>query len=346
MKAKVLRNLLIAMTAGTALMLSAFGTFAEEAVSEETVAEETVSGEAAAGEAVSEEAASGEEDEEDYTTGDASLDNIRNQDEIGENELLVISFGTSFNDSRRETIGAIEDALEEAFPDWSVRRAFTAQIVIDHIERRDGYHIDNVEEALNRAIDNGVKNLVVQPTHLMAGFEYEELETTLAEYADAFENVVLGINLLDSDEDFEVLAQAITDATAEYDDGETAVVFMGHGTEADSNTVYSRMQEVLTEDGFENYYIGTVEAEPSLDDVLEAVSEKDYKKVVLRPLMVVAGDHANNDMAAEDDPESWYSVFTEAGYDVTCVLEGLGQLPSVCDLYVEHAQLAVDSLSE
>ena len=351
MKAKVLRNLLIAMTAGTALMLSSSGSFAEEAVSEETVVEETVPEEAVsektvAEEASAEEAASGEEDEEDYTTGDASLDNIRNQDEIGENELLVISFGTSFNDSRRETIGAIEDALEEAFPEWSVRRAFTAQIVIDHIESRDGYHIDNVEEALDRAIDNGVKNLVVQPTHLMAGFEYKELETTLAEYADAFENVVLGINLLDSDEDFEVLAQAITEATAEYDDGETAVVFMGHGTEAESNSVYSRMQEVLTEGGFENYYVGTVEAEPSLDDVLEAVSEKDYKKVVLRPLMVVAGDHANNDMAAEDDPESWYSVFTEAGYEVTCVLEGLGQLPSVRDLYVEHAQLAIDSLSE
>ena len=299
-----------------------------------------------AGEAATEEEIVQEEDEEDYTTGDASLDNARNQDEIGENELLVVSFGTSFNDSRRNTIGAIENALEEAFPEWSVRRAFTSQIIIDHVERRDGILIDNVEAALERAIDNGVKTLLVQPTHLMTGFEYLELEEMLAGYADAFEYIGLGTNLLDTDEDFEAVAQAIAAETASYDDGNTAIVFMGHGTEAESNGVYAKMQELLTADGFENYYIGTVEAEPTLDDVIAAIADKGYTKVVLEPLMVVAGDHANNDMAAEDDPESWYSILTAEGYDVTCVLKGLGEIPAIRDIYVAHTQALIDSTEQ
>ncbi|MCR5162042.1 MAG: sirohydrochlorin cobaltochelatase [Lachnospiraceae bacterium] len=315
------------LMAGTVVSLFACGmvltAFADEAATEEEIVRE--------------------DDEEDYTTGDASLDNPRNQDEIGEKELLVVSFGTSFNDSRRNTIGAIENTLEEAFPEWSVRRAFTSQIIIDHVEKRDGIHIDNVEEALERAIDNGVKTLLVQPTHLMTGYEYLELEEKLAGYADAFENIGLGTNLLDTDEDFEAVAQAITAETASYDDGETAIVFMGHGTEADSNGVYAKMQDILSAGGFENYYIGTVEAVPSLDDVIAAIADKGYTKVVLEPLMVVAGDHANNDMAAEDDPESWYSILTAEGYDVTCVLKGLGEIPAVREIYAAHTKALIES---
>lgn len=285
------------------------------------------------------------EAEEEEDTGDASLDNPRNQDEIGDTELLVVSFGTSFNDNRRETIGAIEEDMEAAFADYSVRRAFTAQIVIDHVKDRDGEVIDNVTEALDRAVENGVKTLVVQPTHLMNGIEYDELQTTLAEYADSFEKVVVGEPLLTTDEDFKTVETAITESTAEYDDGETAIVYMGHGTEHESNSVYAKMQELLTEDGYENYYIGTVEAEPSLEDVIEAVGEGEYKKVVLLPLMVVAGDHANNDMAS-DEADSWKTAFTEAGYEVEAVLQGLGQNETIRDLYVAHAQAAVDSLAE
>lgn len=307
------------------------------------LADETEAATEAATEAVSEEAEA--EDEEDYTTGDASLDKVRNEDGIGENELLVLSFGTSFNDSRRLTIGAIEQALEDAFPDYSVRRGFTANIVIDHVESRDGIHIDDINEALDRAVDNGVKNLVVQPTHLMNGLEYDEIVGKLAEYSDSFEKISVGEPLLTSDEDFETVADAIIEATAEYDDGETAICFMGHGTEAESNEVYAKMQQVLTDKGMENYYVGTVEASPSLDDVLAAVGEKDYKRVVLRPLMVVAGDHANNDMAG-DEEGSWKTTFEEAGYEVVPVLEGLGQLEAVQQLYVAHAQAAIDALAE
>ena len=280
-----------------------------------------------------------EEDEENYETGDASLDDPLNQDGIGEKELLVVSFGTSFNDNRRLTIGAIEKSLQTDFPEWSVRRAFTSQIIIDHVKDRDGEVIDNVGEALERAIANGVKILVVQPTHLMAGFEYTDLKNELAEYADAFDQIVLSKPLLITDEDFRDVAEAIVSATAEYDDGKTAICFMGHGTEADSNGVYAKMQTVLTEMGMDNYFIGTVEAEPSVDDVLAQVLSGDYSRVVLRPLMIVAGDHANNDMAGEED--SWKSIFEGAGYEVECVVEGLGQLEAIQELILAHAADAI-----
>lgn len=281
---------------------------------------------------------------EEYT-GDASNENTRNQDDIGETELLVVSFGTSYNDSRQATIGAIEDAIEAAFPDYSVRRAFTSQIIIDHVFNRDGVKIDNVTEALDRAIDNGVSTLIVQPTHLMNGLEYTDLETELAEYADAFDKVVLGSPLLTTDEDFAAVEAAITEWTADYDDGETAIVFMGHGTEADSNAVYAQMQELLTADGYENYFVGTVEAEPSLDDVLAAVGEGEYTKVILEPLMIVAGDHANNDMAS-DEEDSWKTAFESAGYEVECLVRGLGENEAIQELIVTHVQAVVDSLAE
>ena len=256
----------------------------------------------------------------------------------------MVSFGTSFNDSRRLTIGAIEGALDAAFPDYSVRRGFTSNIIIDHVNSRDGILIDDVDAALQRAVDNGVKNLVIQPTHLMNGLEYEELNEKVASYADAFDKVVFGEPLLTSDEDFAKVEQAIVDWTADYDDGETAIVFMGHGTEADSNGVYTKMQELLTKDGHTNYFIGTVEATPSLDDVLALVKAGDYKKVILEPLMVVAGDHANNDMAG-DDEDSWKSVFTAEGYEVECLLRGLGENEDIQQMYVDHAKTAIDSLN-
>ena len=281
-----------------------------------------------------------EEDDEDYTTGDASLDNPRNQDGIGEDELLVISFGTSFNDNRRLTIGAVEEAMEQAFPDYSVRRGFTAQIVIDHIQRRDGEVIDNVTQALDRAVDNGVKTLIVQPTHLMDGFEYNDVVNEVAQYADAFDKIVMGAPLLTSDEDFQIVAQAMVDATAQYDDGKTAICFMGHGTEAESNAVYAKMQTVLTDGGRANYFVGTVEAEPSLDTVLELVKAGSYEKVVLQPMMIVAGDHANNDMAG-DDEDTWKTAFEGAGYQVECVLKGLGEYEAIQQLLVDHVKDAV-----
>ena len=274
------------------------------------------------------------------------------KDDAEKTAILVVSFGTSYNDSREVTIGAIEEAIKKAFPDYDVRRAFTSQIIIDKLKERDGLEIDNVEEALDRAVADGIKTLVVQPTHLMDGYEYTDLANALKDYEDKFDKVVLGAPLLSDDKDFTAVAKAIAQKTSSYDDGETAICFMGHGTEADSNRVYAKMQETLRKEGYANYYIGTVEAAPTLDDMLadmEAsgteVSGTTYKKVVLEPLMVVAGDHANNDMAG-DEEDSWKSIIESKGYEVECILEGLGQITAIQDLYVEHTKAAIDSLAE
>ena len=298
-------------------------------------------------------------------TGDASKDDPRNQDEIGENELLVVSFGTSFNDSRAEDIKGIEDKLQEAYPDWSVRRAFTAQIIINHVEARDDEAIDNMQQALDRAVDNGVKNLVVQPTHLMHGAEYDEMVEAIDNYKDKFESVAIAEPMLGEvgddatviNDDKKAVAQAITDEAckeAGYDSMEaaaedgTAFVFMGHGTSHTANVTYDQMQTQMEDLGFTNAFIGTVEGE--LEDtecqaVIAKVKDAGFKKVVLRPLMVVAGDHANNDMAGDDD-DSWKSQFEASGaFDsVDCQIAGLGRIEAVEDLYVEHTKAAIDSL--
>ena len=297
-------------------------------------------------------------------TGDASLDDARNQDEIGENELLVVSFGTSFNDSRVADIKGIEDALQAAYPDWSVRRAFTAQIIINHIQARDGEKIDNMTQALDRAVANGVKNLVVQPTHLMHGAEYDEMCEAIEAYKDQFESVSIAEPMLGEvgsdatviNADKEAVAKAITAAAVKdagfesleaAKDAGTAFVFMGHGTAHVAKVTYSQMQTQMQNLGYENVFIGTVEGEPeetSAEAVIEAVKAAGYTNVVLRPLMVVAGDHANNDMAGSDD-DSWKTVFEAAGFTVDCQIHGLGEIADVQALYVAHTKAAIDALN-
>ena len=311
----------------------------------------------------------GEEADPDYfgrDTGDASKDDSRNEDNIGDNELLVVSFGTSFNDSRVADIKGIEDALQEAYPDWSVRRAFTAQIIINHVQARDGEKIDNMQQAMDRAVANGVKNLVVQPTHLMHGAEYDEMMEMIDDYRDKFESVAVAEPLLGEvgadatviNEDKEAVAKAVTAeavATAGYDSVEaaakdgTAFVFMGHGTSHTAKVSYSQMQTVMQTLGYDNVFIGTVEGEPestSCENVIEAVKAAGYTKVVLRPLMVVAGDHANNDMAGADE-DSWLSQFEASGaFDsVDCQIAGLGGVADVEQLYIAHTKAAIDSLN-
>ena len=311
----------------------------------------------------------GENADPDYfgrDTGDASKDDARNQDDIGENELLVVSFGTSFNDSRVADIKGIEDALQEAYPDWSVRRAFTAQIIINHVQARDGEKIDNMQQALDRAVANGVKNLVVQPTHLMHGAEYDEMNEMLDQYRDKFETIAVAEPLLGEvgsdatviNEDKEAVAKAIT-AAAVKDAGfdsldaaaaeKTAFVFMGHGTSHTAKVSYSQMQTTMQTLGYDNVFIGTVEGEPeetACENVIEAVKAAGYTKVVLRPLMVVAGDHANNDMAGSDD-DSWLSMFNASGAfeSVDCQIAGLGEIADIQQLYVAHTKAAIDSLN-
>ncbi len=287
-------------------------------------------------------AESAETAEETMPDEDESADNT----EEGKQAILVVSFGTSYNESRDLTIGAIENAIADAFPEYEVRRAFTSQIIIDKLAQRDGLVIDNVEEALDRAAEDGITTLVVQPTHLMKGYEYTDLADALEDYKAQFETVVLAEPLLTSDADFDAVADAITTRTADYDDGKTAICFMGHGTESDANSVYPKLQEALTANGYDNYFIGTVEAEPSFEDVLTAVgANRDYTTVVLEPLMVVSGDHATNDMAGDED-DSWKSGFAAEGYKVECILEGLGQNAGIQKLYVSHTQDAIDSIEQ
>ena len=257
--------------------------------------------------------------------------------------ILVVSFGTSFNESRNITIGGIESAIEENFPDYEVRRAFTSQIIIDVLKERDGIEIDNVEEALDSLVADGYKTLIVQPTHLMHGFEYDDLVTELDNYKDKFNSVALGEPLLNSDEDFAEVIDCITSRTASYINHETAIAFMGHGTHHEANTVYADLQKKITAAGYSNYIIGTVEATPSLDDVMAAVKAGGFTRVVLEPLMVVAGDHANNDMAGDED-DSWKSAFTAEGIEVVSILEGLGQFNEIQDIYVKHVKAAIDSI--
>lgn len=307
----------------------------------------------------------GEEADPDYfgrDTGDASLDDPLNGDEIGENELVVVSFGTSFNDSRAADIGAIEKALQEANPDWSVRRAFTAQIIINHVQARDGEKIDNMDQALERAADNGVKNLVIQPTHLMYGAEYDELKEAVDTYEKLFESVKIAAPLLGDvgadatiiNEDKEAVAKAITAETvktAGYDSREAAeedsvaFVFMGHGTSHTAKVTYSQMQTEMDTLGYSNVFIGTVEGEPeetSCEAVVEKIKEAGYRKVILRPLMVVAGDHANNDMAGEDE-DSWKSQFEASGAfeSVDTQIEGLGRITEIQAVYAAHTKAAM-----
>ncbi len=307
----------------------------------------------------------GEEADPDYfgrDTGDASLDDARNQDEIGENEILVVSFGTSFNDSRAKDIKGIEDAIAANYPDWSVRRAFTAQIIINHVQAREGYAIDNVEQALKRAADNGVKNLVIQPTHLMHGAEYDEMKEIVDSYADDFESVAIAEPLLGEvgsdasvvNEDKQAVAEAVVDAAvaeagyASIEDAEAdgvAFVLMGHGTSHTAKVSYSQMQTQMTNLGYKNVFIGTVEGEPEeteCEHVIATVNAYGYKKVILRPLMVVAGDHANNDMAGDDD-DSWKSMFEASGLfdSIDTQISGLGRIKAIQDLYVAHTKEAI-----
>ena len=312
----------------------------------------------------------GEEASPDYfglDTGDASADDPLNADEIGENELLVVSFGTSYNDSRVEDIKGIEDALKEAYPDWSVRRAFTAQIIINHVQARDGEAIDNMDQALERAVASGVKNLVVQPTHLMHGAEYDEMVEALEAYQDQFESIAIAEPLLGEvgndatviNEDKAAVAVAVADAAvaeAGYDSMDAAAedgvafVFLGHGTSHTAKVSYSQMQTQMGELGYANAFIGTVEGEPeetACEAVIEAVAEAGYTKVILRPLMVVAGDHANNDMAGSEE-DSWKSMFEASGSfeSVDSQIAGLGRIDAVKQIYVDHTKAAIDSIAK
>jgi sirohydrochlorin cobaltochelatase len=266
-------------------------------------------------------------------------------DESTKPVILVVSFGTSYNSSRDKTIGAIENKIEEAYGDeYDIRRAFTAQFIINKLAKRDGLVIDNMEDALQRCIDDGVKTLVVQPTHVMAGQEDDDMVQTVKMYASQFDNLSIGTPLLSSQANYEEAVGILTGVTSQYDDGNTAIIYMGHGTKHPGNITYANLQSYVDKAGFgDRYYIGTVEASPSLSDMISRANESGFDRVVLRPFMIVAGDHANNDMAG-DEAGSWKTEFKSVGYDVECVIEGLGEIEEIQDMFVKKTAEAIANL--
>ena len=257
--------------------------------------------------------------------------------------ILVVSFGTSYNDNRELSIGAIEADIQAAYPDWEVRRAFTAQTIIDILAERDGIQTDNVTQAMERLVADGVKKVVLQPTHLMHGYEYDDVMAEIAPYVDQFDSFAIGEPLLSSLEDYDAVIDALLAENENVGSEDVALVYMGHGTEHFANATYSQLQAMMRAEGYENAFVGTVESFPTVDDMLAAVAEFGASKVILQPLMVVAGDHANNDMAG-DEEDSWKTIFSEAGYEVECVIEGLGQNQAIRDIYVEHVGAAIESI--
>ena len=259
-----------------------------------------------------------------------------------EKEILIVSFGTSYTNSREKTIGAIEKAIERAYgAEYIIKRAFTSKIIIEKLKKRDNIVIQNVSEAIEEAKNIGVKTLLVQPTHLMSGYEYQDVLEEVNKYKEDFEQIKIGRPLLDMNEDYELVSAALEDAMKNYDREDTALCFMGHGTTAEANRVYEKLQKLFWEKGKENVFIATVEAKPSFEDVVEMVDKKGFKHAVLHPLMIVAGDHANNDMAG-DEKDSWESLFEAKGIGVECILRGIGEMEAIQNIYVRHTGEMVD----
>ena len=258
--------------------------------------------------------------------------------------ILVTSFGTSYGNCRHITIGAIESDIDEAFAKYDVRRAFTSQTIIDHIQKDTGRHIDNFTEAMDKLVAEGVKEVIVQPTHLTDGYEYNDIATALENYRSKFDKCGIGTPLLKTKDDQKAVAQAIKNATKSREDEHTCVCLMGHGTEAEANKIYTEFQATLNELGYKNYFVATVEASPSFDDVAAAAKQAGYTRAILRPLMVVAGDHANNDMADTGNDHSFASIMQASGFEVESIVEGLGQIEAVDEVYVQHTQEVINHL--
>ncbi|ADL03438.1 sirohydrochlorin cobaltochelatase [Lacrimispora saccharolytica] len=250
--------------------------------------------------------------------------------------ILVVSFGTSYHDSREKTIEAIEQDIKETFTKYEVRRAFTSRIIIGILKKRDNIYIDSVDEALEKLAAEGFERVIVQPTLVMGGEEYDTILAAVKQYENRFRRIVCGKPLLSEEEDFKRLIRVMAEDTKEYDREGTEILFMGHGTEHEANVCYSRLKEIFRENGYGRYHVGTVEAEPGLKTVKEEVKKTDSSRIVLQPLMIVCGDHAHNDMAGEDK-DTWKSQLESEGYQVVCRLKGMGELEGVRRLFLDHA---------
>ncbi|MDD5945654.1 MAG: sirohydrochlorin cobaltochelatase [Clostridia bacterium] len=249
--------------------------------------------------------------------------------------ILVVSFGTSYNDTREKTIGAIEKKISEKFPKYELRRAFTSGVIINKLKSRDGIEIDSVDKALKRLLNDGFERVVIQPTHIINGTEYDGLVKDTLTYKGKFKSIAVGKPLLTTSDDFDRSISVIVQETESIADRERAFVFMGHGTEHYADAVYAALDYRFKARGYKNVFVGTVEGYPDTEQVLKYVLECGYKNALLQPFMIAAGDHANNDMAG-NGAESWKNIFEKAGISTQCVIKGLGEYAGIQDMFADH----------
>ncbi len=261
-----------------------------------------------------------------------------------EQELLLVSHENRRRSSG-QTANPIEKSLRTAFPDWRVAH------VLSDKERQNGAACGDsgamvlVREALDCACAEGTRRVVVQPAYLLDGREYRILEDTVMEYKDRIAQIQVGRPLFDSPKDLAAVRKILLEAMEPYDDGRTAICLVGHGSRTAANQAYARLQQLIRDAGYVNYYVGTILAEPSLAEVVAQVKAENYRRVVLRPLMLTAGVHAGGEMAG-GQKDSWKAVFEAAGYEVCCVMEGLGELEQIRELFVTHVRQVIEQLPE
>lgn len=253
------------------------------------------------------------------------------------NAILAVSFGTSHADTREKTIDRIEEDIQKAYPDDKVYRAWTSKMIIKKIWNRDGVKIFNVKEAMEQMKADGITNVLVQPTHVINGIENDLMQEDVKAYADAFESISFGTPLLTTEEDNIRVAKAVAE---DLQPGkENALVLMGHGTSHYANSVYAALDYRFKDMGYDNIFLGTVEAYPSLVSLMKQVHAYHPKKVILAPFMIVAGDHAKNDLSSEEE-DSWRSQFEKEGFQVECLLKGLGENETIRQIFIDHIEEA------
>ena len=259
---------------------------------------------------------------------------------IDKKAILVVSFGTSYEDTRKLTIEATENRIAEEFPEYEIRRAFTSNIIIKKLKERDGLLIDDPTQALEKLHDEGFGTVLVQPLHIINGSEYDDIIAESRSFEDKFEKFAVGRPILTTHEDYEAAIRALTPEFEGLEEDE-AFIFMGHGTHHDANAAYACLDYMLKADGHENVFVGTVEGFPILENIIPQLEKRNIKKVKLMPFMLVAGDHANNDMAG-DEEDSWKMILKGEGYEVETILKGLGENEGIRDIYVEHAKALME----
>lgn len=248
--------------------------------------------------------------------------------------ILVVSFGTSYEETRKKTIDVIDNEIKAEFQEYDIYNAYTSKMILKVIKERDSLHVNNVTEAMEEMLENGIEEVIVQPTLILNGIEYDLMVDDVKAFENKFNKIKIGTPLLTTTKDSFDVIKAFEKKSPKIKEKE-AIVFMGHGSEHYTNSIYAALDYMFKAEGHKDIYMATVEAYPELDDIIDVLKEKEYKKLILIPFMIVAGDHANNDMAS-DEEDSWKTVLTKEGFEVECIVEGLGENEFIRKIFIEH----------